>query len=241
MNSPRRRARELALKAHYQAEMIGCELAEALNQVTQEVVLFPAFENLAREFVKNSTFQEILSGEVEEFIPDFSETISKKCLNESEDCASLCRDVLDKYFKGLTINPDAGTAIKKLVARIGDKLKKEKPLLDFAGQLVKVAAENGKKIDKILEATAQNWSLERMSTIDRCILRSAACEMFYFEEIPINATINEAIELAKQYSADRSYEFVNGILDRIRKEHKLVKNVAAVPEKKSKKENQSEL
>ena len=93
MNSPRRRAREIALKAHYQAEMVGCELEEALNQVLVEVLLFPAFETLARDFVKNSTFKEILSGEVEEFIPDFSGTISRKALKSK--IAAHCQPTPD--------------------------------------------------------------------------------------------------------------------------------------------------
>ena len=62
-----------------------------------------------------------------------------------------------------------------------------------------------------------------MATIDRCILKIAVSEFFYFPSIPLKATINEAIELAKKYSTDRSYEFVNGILDKISKENKLVK------------------
>lgn len=240
MNSPRRRARELALKAHYQVEMVGGNLDEALNHVLVEVLLFPIFENLARDFVKNSTFQEILSGEVEEFIPDFSETLSNKCLNETEDKTLLVKDLLEKYFNGITFNPEAENAIKKLINKISDKLNKETAGIEFARELVTKAEEDKKKIDKIIEETAQNWSLERMATIDRCILRSAVCELLSFAEIPINATINEAIELAKQYSADRSYEFVNGILDRIRKEHKLVKNVSVKVSKKEKKENSSQ-
>ncbi len=240
MNSPRRRAREIALKAHYQAEMVGCELEEALNQVLIEVLLFPVFETLARDFIKNSNFEEILSGEVEEFLPDFSETLAKKCLDEKEDLQLLIKSLLEKYFNGITYNKDADAAIKKLLAKVADKLKKETPIIEFARQLISKAAEDVKKIDQIIEKTAQNWSLERMATIDRCILRSAVCEFLHFEEIPVNATINEAIELAKQYSADRSYEFVNGILDRIRKEHKLVKNVAVSVSKKAKKENSSQ-
>jgi len=66
-------------------------------------------------------------------------------------------------------------------------------------------------------------------------LRIAACELFHFPEIPANATINEAIELAKKYSADRSYEFVNGILDRICKENKLNKTGGGSSDQNSRK------
>jgi N utilization substance protein B len=78
-----------------------------------------------------------------------------------------------------------------------------------------------------------------MSSVDRCILRIAACELLFFPDIPVNASINEAIELAKKYSADRSYEFVNGILDRIRKEHILDKNVPPKNGKNKKTKNEN--
>lgn len=239
MNSPRRLARETTLKALYQADMVGCELEEALNHVLVEVLFIPAFEGIARKFIKDSSYAEILSGEVEEFIPDFSRTISEKALDPEEDLELLAKVILERSFAGITYNEDATKSIKGLFNKIKSELKKIQPIELFSRQLVKSAEENKKKIDQIIEATAQNWSLERMSSIDRCILRFATCELLFFPGIPVNATINEAIELAKKYSADRSYEFVNGILDRIRKEHKLDKNVPPSGGK-NKKDNSSQ-
>jgi N utilization substance protein B len=231
MNSPRRRAREIALKALYQAEMVGCDPEEALKHVLEEVLLYPVLETLARDFIKNSSFQQVLSGEVEEFIPDFSADLCEEINSSDEDRGLRVKQTLEKYFNGLTFDAAAEKPVAKLINKVNDRFKKEAPVLEFARELVKSAAENQKKIDQIIELTAQNWSLERMSSIDRCILRSAACELMFFAEIPVNATINEAIEIAKKYSADRSYEFVNGILDRIRKERKIVKTMAAKKEK----------
>ncbi|GAB4275607.1 MAG: hypothetical protein Kow0029_16920 [Candidatus Rifleibacteriota bacterium] len=234
MNSPRRLARETALKALYQAEMVGTDLEEALNQVISETLLYPALESVARKFIKNSGCAEVLSGEVEDFIPDFSETISVKALNEKEDIDLHIKHIIEKYFSGITDNTDAGTAVKNLQSKTRSVLNKNKPVEEFSRQLIKAADKNRKKIDSIIESLAQNWTLERMSSIDRCILRFAACELLFFPEIPVNASINEAIELAKKFSAERSYEFVNGILDRIRKEHKLVKNVPVANDKAKK-------
>jgi N utilization substance protein B len=215
----------MALKALYQSEITGKDLSETLQLVLAEFMVLPVIEPIAREFVKTSDFQEILSGEVEEFIPDFSESISITFLNGKDDLKAKIQESLEKHFSGLNSNSLANTAINKFEDKVVRKLKKTRPVLSFSAEIISATSENKKKIDKILEETARNWTLDRMGTIDRCILRSAACELLFFPEIPVNATINEAIELAKKYSAERSYEFVNGILDRIRKEHILDKNV----------------
>ncbi|MGM0599313.1 MAG: transcription antitermination factor NusB [Candidatus Rifleibacteriota bacterium] len=215
----------MALKTLYQSEITGEDLSETLKLVLAEVLVLPVIEPIAREFIKTSDFQEILSGEVEEFIPDFSESISISFLNGKNDLNAKIQESLEKHFSGLTSNSLANSAINKLEDKILRKLKKTRPVLKFSSEIISATSENKKKIDKILEETAKNWSLGRMGAIDRCILRSAACELLFFPDIPVNASINEAIELAKKYSAERSYEFVNGILDRIRKEHILDKNV----------------
>ncbi len=227
MNSPRRRAREVALKALYQAEMIKSDNEEALNQVLSESVFYPVIEAVARDFLKSSKAKEILSGEVEAFVPDFSDSLSSYPHETPENLPLKVKAILEKYFPGVTYNSDSETEIKNFCKKIREKTSKLAQIEEFARQLTGCAAENQKDIDQLLEKTAQNWSLDRMSNIDRCILRIAACELFHFPEIPANATINEAIEMAKKYSADRSYEFVNGILDRICKENKLNKSAGS--------------
>ncbi|MDD2997906.1 MAG: transcription antitermination factor NusB [Erysipelotrichia bacterium] len=223
MNSPRRRAREVALKALYQAEMIKSDNDEALNQVLSESVFYPVFEALARDFLKSSKAKEILSGEVEAFVPDFSDSLSSFPRENNENLPLQIKAILEKHFPGVTYSPDSDTEIKELCKKASEKASKIEPVEEFARQLTACATENRTSIDKLLGQTAENWSLERMSSIDRCILRIAACELLHFPEIPVNATINEAIEMAKKYSADRSYEFVNGILDKICKQTTLNK------------------
>ncbi len=224
MNSPRRRAREVALKALYQAEMVKTDNNEALNQVLSESVFYPVIEAVARDFLKSTKAKEILSGEVEAFVPDFSDSLSNYPHETPANLPLQVKALLEKYFPGVTYNPVSEVEIKGFCKKLVDKTSKLTQIEEFARQLTACAGENKKSIDLILEKTAANWSLDRMASIDRCILRIAACELFYFPEIPANATINEAIEMAKKYSADRSYEFVNGILDRICKENKLSKS-----------------
>lgn len=224
MNSPRRRAREVAMKALYQAEMVKSDQITSLNQVLTESVYYPVFEAIARDFLKASQAQEILSGEVENFVPDFSDTLSVFPHEPDEELQIQVRQILEKHFPGYTHNEEYAAEMTGFCKKVSEKRRKLKNVEEFARQLIDGCEANSKSIDSVLSNTAENWSLERMATIDRSILRIAACELFHFPEIPVNASINEAIELAKKYSADRSYEFVNGILDKICKENNLHKS-----------------
>jgi len=77
---------------------------------------------------------------------------------------------------------------------------------------------NSISIDSHIQESAKSWSLHRMNLIDRNILRIAAFELVYCDDIPTGVSINEALELAKAYSTEESRKFLNGILDRISKE-----------------------
>lgn len=86
---------------------------------------------------------------------------------------------------------------------------------EFATKIVDRAREHLSAIDEELQSASKNWRLERMSTVDRNILRLATSELVYDETIPTKVVINEAIELAKRFGTAESASFVNGILDRV--------------------------
>jgi len=88
-------------------------------------------------------------------------------------------------------------------------------VVEFARELVTITITNLLKIDNVISRTADNWSFDRLATLDRNILRAAICEIFYFPEIPFKVSIDEAIELAKEYGGDSSPGFVNGALGRL--------------------------
>jgi len=89
----------------------------------------------------------------------------------------------------------------------------------FCGRLVSGALENKKTLDAIIAKYAKNWSVSRMSAVDRAVLRMAAYEMLLSSEnTPVPAVIDEAIELAKKFSTENSSRFINGLLDQIKKE-----------------------
>lgn len=89
---------------------------------------------------------------------------------------------------------------------------------EFANRIVRGTLDRQGEIDRLLSAHAQNWRIERMTVIDRIVLRMAVYEMLAETETPSKVIINEAIELARSFSGDEAVGFVNGVLDAVRKE-----------------------
>lgn len=87
----------------------------------------------------------------------------------------------------------------------------------FAEDLFRVAEERREQIDELITSHSQNWRLERMPAVDRNLLRVAVAEMLGFKSTPFPIVINEALEIARRYSAAESIHFLNGVLDSIAK------------------------
>lgn len=87
----------------------------------------------------------------------------------------------------------------------------------FAQELLSGLLDKSAELDARISANSPNWSISRMSKIDLAIIRLAAYELIFREDIPKNVTINEAIEIAKKFGSEESPAFVNGILDEIAK------------------------
>lgn len=103
-----------------------------------------------------------------------------------------------EYFSPLAKVPEA---VRKFCLAIVDETLKRKEL-----------------IDEIISRAVERWSLSRLSAVDRNIIRMATGEMLSQEDIPASVTINEAIEIAKKFGTKESGAFVNGVLDRIRRD-----------------------
>lgn len=88
----------------------------------------------------------------------------------------------------------------------------EQGMLDFARKLFLTATDNRGAIDEKLSQFARNWPLDRMASVDRNVLRLAACEILFMPDIPHGVSVDEAVELAKKFSTEESGKFVNGIL-----------------------------
>lgn len=103
-----------------------------------------------------------------------------------------------------------------------EEISRQPKSKDFAFALLEKIVPNLTLIDSKIKSHADNWELDRMAVIDKNLMRIAIAEMLYFPDVPPKVSINEAIEIAKQYSTDKSGKFVNGILDAVRLE--LIKN-----------------
>jgi N utilization substance protein B len=88
-------------------------------------------------------------------------------------------------------------------------------IFSYAKTCVAGVTENGQEIDDLLETYAQGWTIARMPALDRAILRLAVWEIMFNDEIPDPVAVDEAVELAKEYSTDDSAGFVNGLLSKI--------------------------
>ena len=93
-----------------------------------------------------------------------------------------------------------------------------KKAMPYAIRLLDGVREKRDEINQLISRHAENWRLERMSVIDRNILRLAVYELHYQDDVPASVVINEAVEIAKRYSTDDSGSFINGILDSMAKE-----------------------
>jgi transcription antitermination protein NusB len=89
---------------------------------------------------------------------------------------------------------------------------------DFANRLFEGSIARMKEIDKIIQQHTMNWRLSRMAVVDRNILRLAVFEFLSDNKTPETVVINEALEVAKKFSTHESAQFVNGVLDSIKKD-----------------------
>lgn len=88
----------------------------------------------------------------------------------------------------------------------------------FANELINTVFEKNEELETIIKPKLRNWDADRLALLDMILLQMGVSEFLYFETIPVKVTINEYIDLAKEYSTSQSGQFVNGILDNVRKE-----------------------
>jgi N utilization substance protein B len=108
--------------------------------------------------------------------------------------------------------------------------KLDRETREFARALFEGAVGELESLDALLSEQAENWRLERMAAVDRNILRVAAFELIHYPDTPTPVVINEALEIARRFSGRDSVEFINGILDGVRRRQQ--SQNAAKPERR---------
>ncbi len=90
-----------------------------------------------------------------------------------------------------------------------------KAIRSFSKELVLGVCRNRDDLDELIGNASKNWRLDRMSRLDKCILRLAAFEILFMDDIPPKVSIDEAVEIGKRFGSDGSGGFINGVLDNI--------------------------
>ena len=108
---------------------------------------------------------------------------------------------------------------KKVLHDINERYQFDKPTKKFVDELFKSTIKNQSILDKKIEASLENWTLERVNVIDRLIMQMSICEILFMQDYDIShkVTISSAIENAKKFSSEDSTAFVNGVLDSVYK------------------------
>jgi transcription antitermination protein NusB len=115
-----------------------------------------------------------------------------------------------KQLKAIKSAEDDSFRVPKLFKDADDK--------DFAKDLFRKTVLNEKELAKEFDSKTPNWDMDRIAEIDTIILKMSICELLKFPSIPVKVTLNEYLELAKEYSTPKSSIFINGILDNLVKE-----------------------
>ncbi len=125
-----------------------------------------------------------------------------------EDDESLIIGSIKKTLKALPAEKDFFEAYKP----------NAEATVDFGELLLRKVHHEDEQLLKVIEPTLRNWDVERVAVIDMILLKMALAELMTFKSIPSKVTLNEFVEIAKNYSTDKSKDFINGILDRLLKQ-----------------------
>lgn len=137
----------------------------------------------------------------------FNEMLEDSYYNWLDD-KSLVVGAVKKYLKAM---PSKNTKI------FADFLPEDETVQDFGKSLLKSTLDQRDEIMKIIIPILENWDHERLAIVDTILLQLAVSEMLNFPTIPPKVSLNEYVELGKQYSTAKSKEFINGVLDKIMK------------------------
>ena len=127
----------------------------------------------------------------------------------------LSRDKTMELLFGMTLSKDTiEESIEGFVENYEEDIKEID--LTYVKQAL-IGIENNKEvIDKVISENLHNWQLDRISKVNLSILRLATYELLYDEQVPRGVAINEALEITRRYSDEKSVSFINGVLDKIK-------------------------
>ncbi|MEW4925230.1 transcription antitermination factor NusB [Algibacter sp. 2305UL17-15] len=181
-----------------------------------------------KAIVKSDLYEDYMQTRTSDFKEDkdFFIDIFKDVIAPNE---KLYEYIEDKNLTWLDDLPTVNTTILKLLRKLKvnspethftPKLYKDIEDKQFAIDLFRKTILNNASLKKEIEQKTQNWDADRIANIDYVLLQMGICELHHFPSIPVKVTINEYLEIAKEYSTPKSSIFINGILDKLVKEYK---------------------
>ena len=182
----------------------------------------------SKEFYKEYVLKQNTSFKEDQ---DFLVSLFKKVIAPSDKYYEY---IEDKRLTWVDDFPIVNTALAKMLAKISEKnarpillpeLYKNQDDKHYAKQLFTKVVLNDEKLSLEVEGKTPNWDKERIAEMDMIILKMGISEFLYFPSIPVRATINEYLEIAKEYSTPKSSIFINGILDKLVKEFETSKKL----------------
>lgn len=127
----------------------------------------------------------------------------------------LSREKTMELLFGMTLSKDTvEEAVEGFVENYEENIKEID--LTYVKQTLIGIENNKEEIDKVIEANLHNWKLDRISKVNLSILRLATYELLFDKEVPRAVAINEALEISRKYSDEKSVAFINGVLDKIK-------------------------
>ncbi|WP_341215963.1 transcription antitermination factor NusB [uncultured Wocania sp.] len=180
-----------------------------------------------KAIISSDLYKDYMQTKVSDFKEDkdFVVDIFKEIIAPNE---KLYDYMEDKNLTWLDDLPTVNTTILKLLRKVKTtsnenhftpNLYKDVEDKQFAIDLFKKTLLNKTAINKEIELKTQNWDADRIANVDYVLLQMAICELQNFSSIPVKVTINEYLEIAKEYSTPKSSIFINGILDKLVKEY----------------------
>ncbi|HRR15981.1 MAG TPA: transcription antitermination factor NusB [Bacteroidales bacterium] len=203
-----------ALKQYQESKRISWNINPDLPKIlyNQMVKWEPYIKYMKDEKTGYSEDKKFITKLVTEFFPS-----SEELLNAFEEQSIYWNDDID--YISLMVEK----TLKKFKANSGPEvplmpLFKNEDDEHFVKHLFRQAILKAKQNIELIDRNTTNWEVERIALMDRLVMQLAITEIVEFEEIPVKVTLNEYIEIAKQYCTSKSSNFVNGILDKIVKE-----------------------
>ena len=197
----------------------ACEAYQVSDWSMHQEYLKSIYEDL----IQNDFYQDYMNAETVSFEIDkeFVLQLFKQVIAPNE---KLYEKIEEQQLTWLDDLPLINTFILKWISNqdsrvdafsIGDHLVESSEDVDFGTELLEYILLRNEELAKEIEGKTPNWEQDRIADIDLILLKMAICELLHFNQIPVRVTINEYLEIAKEYSGPKSSIFLNGIIDKL--------------------------